>query len=756
MSYSKNVKYNNSDLVDIKKETKKLVLKKEDIPLIVETLGNWNECILNWTRPEPRIEKLELGDFTISYDEFKIAFDHGVLTNQHYLRLKREYLREDIVEEYDDEYDDEYEYEEEYRREEENIIKKDPVENIIEKDPTENVVEKGPLEIMESRLDLLLPSMSKDGVFNMMIYEFAKHQQLSDKVEFHYVTPRKDTKIRNECIESCREKIELIKSESFNDGKIHFITVDISNNDIQAGHVTPIIVSNGNIFEFDSIGYGLYFRKNEYSIESVQQTDETSCRTILIDEFDDFMKILENFLSKNSNDSISEELNNYLKQFFSENKKEYFLNSDEPESLELVEGLEKEQKKMNSLLEAGFNREQAIELFVKSRRLVLLPFIVLKHSQSLSSLTKILGFLQKIKSVMENHPEDIDLEKYSHLIVMTDKLKNHIERYTIQKKAFDKKTKKLNDITINCFDIKTRLKQVKALSIMCKNGLIKKLEDIEEYRHNGNDNEVDNTKANVAIVKREWIDFSNQADKNLKLLETELDRNNTNLYDLENLFYNFETFINIEKLEEKSKRKLFNIIAENGNDDTIDIIMDKYKFNQSNLIELISLAAEKENYELMDDLVKRGGETTIYDLACLAAENKNAKLIVALIKKEIINENQFIQVENNSIFEKENDNDLYKILINRKYEEGNTLLHIAIMNKDKELINKLFDKKINTDIKNDINQTPLDIAKSINDSEILSLVEERIEKLKFEKIFENNGNLLSDLKNLEETTEVHK
>ncbi len=184
--------------------------------------------------------------------------------------------------------------------------------------------------------------------------------------------------------------------------------------------------------------------------------------------------------------------------------------------------------------------------------------------------------------------------------------------------------------------------------------------------------------------------------------------------------------------------------------------MDKYKFNQSNLIELISLAAEKENYELMDDLVKRGGETTIYDLACLAAENKNAKLIVALIKKEIINENQFIQVENNSIFEKENDNDLYKILINRKYEEGNTLLHIAIMNKDKELINKLFDKKINTDIKNDINQTPLDIAKSINDSEILSLVEERIEKLKFEKIFENNGNLLSDLKNLEETTEVHK
>ncbi len=752
MSYSKNVKYNNSDLVDIKKETKKLVLKKEDVPLIVETLGNWNECILNWTRPEPRIEKLELGDFTISYDEFKIAFDYGVLTNQHYLRLKKEYLREDIVEEYDDE----YEYEEKYRREEENIIKKDSVENIIEKDTVENVIKKDQLEIMESRLDLLLPSISKDGVFNMMICEFAKHQKLSNEVEFHYITPRRDTNILNECKESCREKIELIKSESFNDGKIHFITVDISNNDIQAGHVTPIIVSNGNIFEFDSIGYGLYFRKNEYSIESVQQTDETSCRTILIDEFDDFMKVLENFLSKNSNNSISEELNNYLKQFFSENKKEYFLNSDEPESLELVEGLEKEQKKMNSLLEAGFNREQAIELFVKSRRLVLLPFIVLKHSQSLSSLTKILGFLQKIKSVMENHPEDIDLVKYSHLIVMTDKLKNHIERYTIQKKAFDKKTEKLKDITINCFDIKTRLKQVKALSIMCKNGLIKKLEDIEEYRHNGNDNEVDNTKANVAIVKREWIDFSNQADKNLKLLETELDRNNTNLYDLENLFYNFETFINIEKLEEKSKRKLFNIIAENGNDDTIDIIMDKYIFNQPNLIELISLAVEKENYELMNDLIKRGNETIIYDLACSAVENKNTELIITLIKKEIINENQFIQVENNSIFEKENDNDLYKILINRKYEEGNTLLHIAIMNKDKELINKLFDKKINTDIKNDINQTPLDIAKSINDSEILFLVEERIEKLKFEKIFENNRNLLSDLKNLEETTEVHK
>ncbi len=739
MNYNKNIKYNVSDLTEIKKETKKLVVKKENIPLIVETLNSWNECILNGTKPEPRIENLELGDFTISYDEFKIAFDYGMLTNQHYLKLKKEYLEKNTEEKEREEEEGEEGEEEEDKEEE-------------EKEKEENVVKKDPLIIMESKLDLLLPSMSKDGLFNMMTYEFAKHQKLSNEVEFHYITPREDTTNLNKCEESCKEKIELIRSKSYNDKKVHFITVDLSNNGIQAGHVTPIIVTKGNIFEFDSVGHGLYFRKGEYSVESMQQTDETSCRPILIDEFDDFMKVLENFSLENPNSSISEELNNYLKQFFSENKKEYFVDSNNPDLLEPVEGLEKAQKEMNLLASMGY-LDQATELFFKKRRLALLPFIILKHSQSLSSLTKILEFLQKIKSVMENHPENIDLEKYTHLIIMTDKLKNHIERYTIQKRAFDKKTNELKFININYFDIKTRLKQVKALSIMCKNGLIKKLEDIEEYKHNGNDN----TKANIATVNKEWIDLSNKSDENLKLLEEKLNKNDITLYDIEDLFCDFETFVNIEKLEEKSKKKLFNIIAESGDANTIDIIMDKYRLNKSNLLELISLAVEKENYELMNDLIGRDDKDIIYDLVYLAIENKNTKLAETLIKKEIINENQFIQVEDNSISEKEGENNLYKILINKKYEEGNTLLHIAIMNKDKELMSKLFDKEINVDIKNDKNQTPLDIAKSINDSEILSLVEEGIKKVKFKKTFEMKKSLSNDFnKKLEKTTEIYK
>lgn len=417
----------------IKEQTSDITIKEEYVRTLTEIMQNWNDCILYGEDPKRELEKIEIDNFNFSYDEFKNLVDSGILSTQYYTNYFR-----GIPE--------------------------------LEGRPLSTVED---LDILEANLDIMMPSMSKDGIFNMMIYNLAKHSSISDKVELHYVSNNIGNKIPD-ILAGFKNLNENIIKKSGTNGKVHFILADISKTEdkVISGHIIPYIIIDGEIFEFDAISSGPLLGNEHYSTKYLQQTDQTSCRAIAIREVDNFLKILKNLNSV-------EKFSKYLKQFFSKDKIEYY-----------VDPL------TNSLREGPKEAEDPNEA-KRNRRLAILPFPITKNSQSYSAFEVFMNFIQNLE---ENHKDlpDNEKEKFirenKHILEMKDKIVKLTKRFGIQKKISKNETKK-----INAYTLKERLRQAKVLSILTENGLIKSLEDVEEYKN------TEKGKAAIATINEEWI-----------------------------------------------------------------------------------------------------------------------------------------------------------------------------------------------------------------------------------------------------------
>ncbi len=462
----------NGIVYEIKDKTAGIKIKTEDINDLTIKLKEWNDCVLNKKEPKDELKEIQIDDFIFTYDEFKNLVDNGLLSQDYYKNIKYENNKDNL----------------------------------------------------EADLDQLMPSMSKDGIFNMMIFNLAKHSSISDKVELHYLNAKEANKKVHpilqisEKLNSNKISINNIIEESKEDGKVHFILGDIASKEdgIEiSSHVTPYIVVNGEIFEFDSVaGYKNFSENpNEYSTSYIQQSEQTSCKAIAIREVDNFLKMLKNF------DSI-EEFSGYLKQFFSENRKEYYVDPDDLDG-DLIEGAE------------------------KNARLAILPFPILKNSQSLSSLKKTLIFIQNLNKKyesLEDEKKEEFIKKYKHILEMEDKLKKLIKRFEIQKRV----KRGEEAVNINAYTLKERLRQAKTLAILLEKGKTKSLENVEDYRN------TEKGKTALATVNKEWIkEINNNSvennEKEFTFLTTEgisLVKHNLktikNLNELTKIIYNID------------------------------------------------------------------------------------------------------------------------------------------------------------------------------------------------------------------------
>lgn len=461
----------------IKEQTSGITIKNDDIKNLTKILKEWNDCYLSKEEPKKELEEIKIDNFTLSYEEFKNLLDNGLLSNQYYINSSK-----DILE-----------------------LRENSLSSI-----------KNP-DILEAYLDRMMPSMSKDGIFNMMTYNLAKHSSVSNEIELHYaINNTNSDKI------GFKNLNDNIIEKSKTDKKLHFVLTDTNKTKkiTNSGHVTPYIIMNGEIFEFDSVstrGVG-----EGYATKYLQQTDNTSCKTIAIREVDNFLKILENF------DSI-EEFSSYLKQFFSKNKIEYYI--DLP----------------TYSLREGPKLEGDLDEMKKNRRLAILPFPVIKNSQSLSSLENTLIFIQNLekkhKGIFGSEKEEF-IKKYKHILEMKDSLDKLIKRFKIRKKISK------NKITnINAYTLKERLRQAKVLAILLENGLTKSLEDIREYKN------TEKGKAALATVDKNWIrEINNKTEDNIKNRKNRISENN-------------ELNIGKEKIENKNLNEKQKVDTKNYNDD---------------------------------------------------------------------------------------------------------------------------------------------------------------------------------------------
>lgn len=136
----------------IKEQTSGITIKNDDIKNLTKILKEWNDCYLSKEEPKKELEEIKIDNFTLSYKEFKSLVDNKLLSTQYYTSpfMNMSKIRGKPISEIDD------------------------------------------LDILEANLDIMMPSMSKDGIFNMMTYNLAKHSSISNEVELHYVDSNTD------------------------------------------------------------------------------------------------------------------------------------------------------------------------------------------------------------------------------------------------------------------------------------------------------------------------------------------------------------------------------------------------------------------------------------------------------------------------------------------------------------------------------------------------------------------------------------
>ncbi len=438
-------RYTKNDILDIKNQVSHLNLDQKDILDFAEIFLEWKECLKTKQEPNSKFKEIKIDNFIFTYEEFKKLIDNKLLSTQYY---------------------------------DENISEVKELQLLMEK----------------KQLDFVFPSLAKNGIFNMMIYNLAKHSPTHNNVELHYITPENTN---FDSIKEINNKIENIVYNSKDDGKAHFIlTDDFSKKEDKSGHVVPYIIMDKKIFMFDSMGWNYCNDKNIdfYSIGSfLQQTDRSSCRAIAIREIDSFLKMLEKF------DSIKE-FSKYLEQFFpTEDKKIQFINPEQPyESLIDEPMIDRNNKK-----------------YKHNRRLGIAPLPILKFSQSISSLKEILDF----SKILEQKCSDTESrEKYKYILEMTNKLDSLIKRLETLKVRNNKVENEQNNEynNINYYALRERIRHAKILSILYDKGLIKKLENINSYKNN------EEHTAAIATVDNNWIDNTKEkTENNLEKLKNE-------------------------------------------------------------------------------------------------------------------------------------------------------------------------------------------------------------------------------------------
>lgn len=713
-----------TDTIDKKDEINKKAIfnNGEDISKLILRFYDFVRCLENKTEPEKESEEINGIDFR--YNDIKILYDLGLISNK-------------------------------------NFLESFDVNRIIPEEVEYGSHDFEYLSKVYGNFDLVLPNFTKDGMYNLLIESLKNHPNALEKSEINYIVAYENNrkinvisndeereKHRKNKESSFKKRIDKIKEISKNDKKAHFVLTDMSPENIgnRTGHITPYVIIDGNIFEFDSIGIGIYEGK-EYSTKFIQQSDRTSCRTIAIKEIEDFLKML---------DKISvDEFLDYLKQFFPENNEELYFVSEKEEKLILEEKNKKEKQsnaKKDDFEEDNDKKKEQEQKYklesknIKNKRRVLLPFPVIKHLQSETNLNEI---LEALEGSLENYEK-----RFVRLCEAIDKekLRKLIKKYNLKNMPVENSNKFTN---INSYDITQKLKQFDILRQMYEKGLI--VDNCEIIRDNNG----------IITFNKDFFEYLDKVNKNTELLENKLQENNINLTNIEDLIYSFDGIqVNLGKLEKDSRTTLFNIFIEEYNNDIdkINFLMENFKISGENLAELISLSIEKENYSLMNNLIKVGNEEILSDLVHFAIKNKNKKLFETLVKENIINDNKFIPIDSSVILEeiKKGENEVIDILLDQKGlqidpfetdKQKNNLLHLAVINGNSKLIAKLFENGIYEslmDEENFLHKTPNDCVEDINNEEIKKKVESLLntidERIEYKKTFELNGSLY-DIKN---------
>jgi ankyrin repeat protein len=252
---------------------------------------------------------------------------------------------------------------------------------------------------------------------------------------------------------------------------------------------------------------------------------------------------------------------------------------------------------------------------------------------------------------------------------------------------------------------KNKSNEYKKLSLMDSVNTFANFANFEEF------------KKNVEILGNKNYNFEEKDDKENTLIHLAIKYNNLDL-----IKYLFEN--NVEKNTENEEGKTpLNLANEEG-------------------ITPLYLAIENNNLDIINFLIEKGANVNIQD------NNGITPLHLAIeINNKITEENEKITKENemdksNKITEKneeitkENEmdksNEIIKFLIdksgfNNKNEEGNTQLHLAIINNDLNDIKFLIDKT-DLNIKNNNGKTPLQLGFELKNVYILNYIIDQVNK----------------------------
>lgn len=258
-------------------------------------------------------------------------------------------------------------------------------------------------------MDKYFPSLSKAGIIVILNYISTKYQEMSDIIKMHYIFSKYESHID---LTNCqKQELKNIINESKKIKKVHFVLLDSSptNDKSVSDHITFLIIINGLCFNFDSSG--ISFLEDEYgAVGFKQQSEQTSCKSISLGEMEKSIIELKTFVEKYGQDNTVDNYCIYLKSFYSENKKAFF-----------VTDFEKIEDDITKKIEDGSNYGK--------RRAIILPFWALNYIQSKKNLKYICDHYKTLKNYYEecgttNRELEENTEKLSKLVEECEKNKD--------------------------------------------------------------------------------------------------------------------------------------------------------------------------------------------------------------------------------------------------------------------------------------------------------------------------------------------